>query len=151
MRPAIHGIALFCDDLREEIGGSTSLVGIAPDNIVVPRIPSKLPKVAIYSRIIIPIDFSPCDISVWLKYPGGREVQIGSFPANDVEEACEAARAEGNLVTGLVAEAQTTSFAINEPGRIFFALRYDDREDLIGSVRFLAAEGEAEESASDST
>jgi len=45
-----HEFTLLCDDIRQEAGGKTSLMGIYDHHIVVPHIPFVLPKVCFYTR-----------------------------------------------------------------------------------------------------
>jgi hypothetical protein len=45
-----HEFTLLCDDIRQEMGGKTSLMGLYDHHIVVPQIPHSLPKVCFYTR-----------------------------------------------------------------------------------------------------
>ena len=45
-----HEFTLLCDDIRQEVGGKTSLMGLYDHHIVVPQVPFVLPKVCFYSR-----------------------------------------------------------------------------------------------------
>ena len=45
-----HEFTLLCDDIRSEMGGKTSLMGIYDHHIVVPQVPFVLPKVCFYTR-----------------------------------------------------------------------------------------------------
>ncbi|MDR0499409.1 MAG: hypothetical protein LBH03_06745 [Holophagales bacterium] len=45
-----HEFTLLCDDIRQEMGGKTSLMGIYDHHIVVPQVPYILPKVCFYTR-----------------------------------------------------------------------------------------------------
>ena len=45
-----HEFTLLCDDIRQEMGGKTSLMGIYDHHIVVPQVPFVLPKVCFYTR-----------------------------------------------------------------------------------------------------
>ena len=45
-----HEFTLLCDDIRQEMGGKTSLMGIYDHHIVVPQVPYVLPKVCFYTR-----------------------------------------------------------------------------------------------------
>jgi hypothetical protein len=45
-----HEFTLLCDDIRQEMGGKTSLMGLYDHHIVVPQIPFVLPKVCFYTR-----------------------------------------------------------------------------------------------------
>ena len=45
-----HEFTLLCDDIRQEMGGKTSLMGLYDHHIVVPQVPFSLPKVCLYTR-----------------------------------------------------------------------------------------------------
>jgi hypothetical protein len=45
-----HEFTLLADDIRQEMGGKTSLMGLYDHHIVVPQIPYVLPKVCFYTR-----------------------------------------------------------------------------------------------------
>ena len=45
-----HEFTLLSDDIRQEVGGKTSLMGLYDHHIVVPQVPFVLPKVCFYSR-----------------------------------------------------------------------------------------------------
>ncbi len=45
-----HEFTLLCDDIRQEMGGKTSLMGLYDHHIVVPEVPFVLPKVCFYSK-----------------------------------------------------------------------------------------------------
>jgi len=45
-----HEYTLMCDDIRQEVGGKTSLMGLYEAHIVVPQIPTALPKLCFFTR-----------------------------------------------------------------------------------------------------
>ena len=45
-----HEFTILCDDIRQEMGGKTSLMGLYDHHIVVPEVPFVLPKVCFYTR-----------------------------------------------------------------------------------------------------
>jgi len=45
-----HEFTLLCDDIRQEMGGKTSLMGLYDHHIVVPEVPFILPKVCFFSK-----------------------------------------------------------------------------------------------------
>lgn len=50
---------VFCDDIRYEIGGKFSLIGVYNGNLIVPAFPVKLPKLCIASTMVISADSPP--------------------------------------------------------------------------------------------
>jgi len=69
-----HEFTLLCDDIRQEVGGKTSLMGMYDHHIVVPQVPFVLPKVCFYTR------FSRMDgtfkFSFSIVSPGGERKDI---------------------------------------------------------------------------
>ncbi len=45
-----HEFTILCDDIRAEMGGKTSLMGLYDHHIIVPKIPFDLPKVCFYTK-----------------------------------------------------------------------------------------------------
>lgn len=48
---------IWCDDIRHEVGGKFSLIGIYTGALFVPKLPLTLPKLCLVLRIITPLDF----------------------------------------------------------------------------------------------
>ncbi|WP_192215323.1 DUF6941 family protein [Methylobacterium bullatum] len=69
-----HGIALFCEDIRNEVGGSISLIGVYQSDLVVPALPMILPKFAIAITVVtnpLPGDIQRIKLEVF--FPGDGE------------------------------------------------------------------------------
>jgi len=47
--------AVFCDDVRQEIGNKISLIGCYTDELIVDRLPASLPKLAVHVRVTAPV------------------------------------------------------------------------------------------------
>ena len=45
-----HEFTMLCDDIRQELGGKTSIMGLYDHHIVVPQLPYTLPKICFYTR-----------------------------------------------------------------------------------------------------
>lgn len=45
-----HKFTLLCDDIRQEVGGKVSIIGLYDHHIVVPHVPYILPKICFYIR-----------------------------------------------------------------------------------------------------
>lgn len=79
------GISLFCEDIREEVGGKRSLMGVFDTDLIVPHFPIVIPKLAVLIRLIVPSDFV-VGVLTWKIY----------FPGDKIESP--AFKTEGNLV-----------------------------------------------------
>jgi len=47
---------LWCDDIRQEIGNKPSFMGVYDDGLVLPSLPFVLPRIAVYSWIVTPVN-----------------------------------------------------------------------------------------------
>lgn len=56
--------ALYCDDVRQELGGKTSFMGVYNADILLPAFPATLPKFCVYSTIRLPFESPPKSIIV---------------------------------------------------------------------------------------
>lgn len=48
---------LFCDDIREEVSGKMTLVGVYGPNLLVQSFPAKIPKLCLHMRLVLPEQF----------------------------------------------------------------------------------------------
>ncbi|HSH72816.1 MAG TPA: hypothetical protein VK974_07140 [Methylophilaceae bacterium] len=58
--------AIFCDDIRYEIGNKHSLIGIYNGEMIAPEFPLLLPKLCVHTLIATPIDQRFSSLSVQL-------------------------------------------------------------------------------------
>lgn len=136
-------LTLFAEDAREELRGQTSLIGILPDNLTVPQVPGALAKLAIYTRIHIPIDVEPEPISVFLRFPDQPEQSeqlLGEFGAEMIRQTREEAMSSMSSYYGLVSQATASPFPVVQAGRILIAVRSGTAEQISGYLRFISAE-----------
>jgi len=48
--------AVFCDDIRQEVGGKVSLMGCYQGDLLVPFMPVALPKLCVFATISTPVE-----------------------------------------------------------------------------------------------
>jgi hypothetical protein len=53
MTASVHGITIFCDDIRNEMGNKHSLMGCYGADLIVPVIPTLLPKLCAQISILV--------------------------------------------------------------------------------------------------
>ncbi|MHB8409003.1 MAG: DUF6941 family protein [Acidiferrobacterales bacterium] len=51
-----HVESLFCDDIRHEVGGKLSYIGVYSGVLLVPAFPAMLPKLCLSVKIVTPAD-----------------------------------------------------------------------------------------------
>jgi len=49
-----HALTVFCDDIRQEIGGKLSYIGVYSGNMLVPAFPAVLPKLCLALSVVTP-------------------------------------------------------------------------------------------------
>jgi hypothetical protein len=53
---ARHVETLFCDDIRHEMGGKLSFIGVYSDSLFVNAFPVTLPKLCLFVKVVTPAD-----------------------------------------------------------------------------------------------
>lgn len=125
----IQATALFCDDIREEVGGKSTIIGILPDNFQAPEVPGAIPKLGMYIRLHFPVELEARDIPVFLTEPNGDPNQISIFERDVIAKTITEAKAKGNVVAGLTLTAIASPFWVKSFGR--FVLQLDTGDDAI--------------------
>lgn len=143
--PDLHGTAIFCDDVREELGGLYSLIGVYGDNVKVPSFPGAMAKLGIYVRLNVSQDFGPCDVDLILIYPDGEEQKATTFSRGMIESAISDAREAENPIAGLYSHLVAAPFNVRMGGRYAIELRWGDQRQRVGGIRFLQADDAVEE------
>jgi hypothetical protein len=125
----ITTIALFCDDIRQESAGTTTLVGVYPDSLSLPKMPGVLAKLSVYCRIHVRADYKPGRIVTRLLMPGSDD-DVPSSPADEkiVNGALDKARAESKPYAGLITTFAIVGLRLREPGRMRVIVTEGERE-----------------------
>ena len=107
---------ILCDDVRQEVGGKMSLMGIYSKDIVVNKVPTILPfinLVVMFEDLKEPFE----KLFVTIVLPKSDPIKV-SYPApNDIEKGKDV-----NLVLGL------SPFKLNNIGKAKFELRFSEDE-----------------------
>src|ERR1700710_2233278 len=108
----ISAMAIFCEDIREEVGGSVTLVGVLPDNINVGKFsPTEVPvahsvnrmlsKLCIYARLHFDPDMDVGDPK--LRLTGlGEPIELGTAGEDVINKTRSDAKEKGNIHAGVV-------------------------------------------------
>jgi hypothetical protein len=113
---AVSVVALFCEDIRDEVSGAHTLVGVISDHIRVPAIPGALAKLSIYVRINFDPEYDPGEISVRLRMSDGTEMPLTKFEPELIAKAKSDALASGFPVAGLISKTAAAPFPITQRG-----------------------------------
>jgi len=66
--------ALWCDDIRQEVGNKPSFMGVYTGALVVPQLPLTLPKLCVWLTLSAPQDQPLQDLEVAVALDGGAEL-----------------------------------------------------------------------------
>ncbi|MGJ3263755.1 MAG: hypothetical protein ACFE0R_11025 [Salinarimonas sp.] len=89
---AVRGTALFCDDIRLEASGQTSLIGCYAGQLIVHRSwPVTLPKLAVLALVDAPRDAPPRDIVLRIVLDPGDAVVFEARISAERDEPMQAA------------------------------------------------------------
>jgi hypothetical protein len=135
----ISAVALFCEDIREEKAGPDTLIGIYPDNVIVPAIPYAFPKFAIYLRVNMDPTCDPQSFTLRIRMPDGNEPIVSEFDEEFVAKTKSGVQASGAPLLGFISRITTGNFPVSAPGRILAIVKMGDQEFLAGALNVQAA------------
>ena len=130
-------VTLFAEDLRQEVGGTYSIIGVMGDNVEVPSFPGAVPKIAIYTRIHVPTDVKTDSISVVLRFPDGVEHVVNEFDPELLERTRLKAIEDSQPYYGIFGHALASPFPVQQEGVIHAIGRFGDAEGVIGTLNFV--------------
>ena len=80
--------SIYCDDIRHEVSGKVSYIGVYAGEMIIPHFPATLPKLCVSTRIVTPIcqPFESLTISV---LQDERELQEFELTDETIEKARE--------------------------------------------------------------
>lgn len=135
MSTKFSAVTMFCDDVRQEVGHTETIVGILPDNVNLPAFPIALPKIAIYTRIVVETDFIPEPIHVVLS-TGGSESTIATIDVETISNAILQSKEKASPIVGFLARATAAPFPIEKPVRMLVRVTSENFNVISGTLNF---------------
>ena len=129
-------ITLFCDDIREEHMGMITLVGVYPNNVNVPSFPFVLPKLGIYTRILIDVNDALRKITIHISAPDGKIELSTEIDEESIAKSQMAAKDKGSPIVGIMAHAIAAPFVVKEAGQIKLIVNIEGVEYIGGVLIF---------------
>jgi hypothetical protein len=117
--PSLSVMALFCEDIREEIGGTLTLVGLLPDNVRIEQFTPAageeqslrhMSKLCIYVRINFDSTIDIGEPLVSMAMPDGSRMPIGKIEADIVKKSRDAVKTNDNLLAGVLLRVALVGF-----------------------------------------
>jgi hypothetical protein len=130
--------AIFCEDIREERSGSTTLVGVMGDNVYIPYAPVAIPKLCIYFRAYFDCkELPPSEgISMAILSPDDPPIVIGKIEGSALRESYDEARRKGAPKAGMISRVEFGGFIVKQLGRIVFEVECDGQKYWAGMLNF---------------
>jgi len=134
----IFAVAIYCDDIRQEIGGKHSFMGVYNADLVVLELPTSLLKFCIHVRVQFPVDTIAERLRIKV-FDNETVIAEVSIPDGTIQEArasimSAAATADSNSLA-FATMIQFTSMQLKEPTSIRVWAIVDDIEIKANGLR----------------
>jgi hypothetical protein len=138
MSDNISVVALFCSDVREEKAGTVTIVGVFPDNMNVSKVPAALPKLCVYVRMHVHVDFDPGPLFTRIVMDG-QEVSRSDVQDELIQTTRAKGKAMGRSFIGLISTFAMSPLPIAKAGQIQALVTAGGKEYVAGSLNFQLA------------
>jgi hypothetical protein len=133
----IRGLAIFCEDIREEISGQNTLIGIMADNLAVPSTPVVLARLAIYTRVYFDISAQPETVSAVVEMPSGERFELGGATIDLVKGGFATARDNNVQLAGIILKGLFSPLPISSVGAINAIVSIGARQHILGTLNVI--------------
>jgi hypothetical protein len=142
----INCVGIFCEDIREETGGTHTIIGVMPDNINLQgqeglKLPDgdsgKLlfPKMGFYLRANLDVSApAPKQIAATVSFPGHGIISLGMLGTEAIEKAFADSHSNKVPSVGVVFKAVITPLPITESGLATLHVNVDGQEQMCGTL-----------------
>lgn len=149
-RQTPRGDTVFCDDIRQEIGGKVSYIGIYRGAINFPnKLPATLSKLCFAISYVERIGESSDPVELRLFMPGDKEEKPTLVSQLPVEQMRKLPAPENfdseDPAFAMIAHLQLTNVNLAEEGRIQVRAHRGDQEIRLGSIKVTSAHKEGED------
>lgn len=128
-------VALFCEDIREEVSGMSTLIGIYPDNVHVGALPFIFPKLSVFMRLNMTISSAPPNnVEYWLTSPDQIPFPRSVIDKEIIKRAYKEAREKGGTNAGTISKATMNLLQIRSEGRLNLMVSVDGLEIVAGTL-----------------
>lgn len=123
---SVHGF--FCDDVRQEIGGKTSLMGCYHGDILFKKFPAALHQLCFLGRLVIPVDVNVEEDIFVTAFAGSSVLIKGVVSRTGVPGLTEEEKKTGSNASVVTVELLIRPVKIEEPCQISVVINIGGHE-----------------------
>jgi hypothetical protein len=137
---APFGFTIFCDDIRQEVGGKATLVGCFQGNLhfISATFPVTLPKLCLAIHYFEPASLPAERVSLSISLPGDppdKPTAAGEIPFETLAPAPDALNPDGHLLKQSILHFVMALVTIKSPGFISVRARRGEETIRLGSLQ----------------
>lgn len=132
---SVQASAFFCEDVRDEVTGMHSVIGVFPDHIHLTAGAGILPKLTVYVRLLIPAGEPVGELAVIVLGLGGEELAVSHPDETLVQKIQSDAKTLGVEYGGLNTRFAISPFKVPQEGSLVVQLREGGAVREIGRLK----------------
>lgn len=132
---------IFCEDIRAEVSGTETLVGVMPDNINFVSFPSTIPKLCAYTRLILFADLEYNEVVFSLSSTDGTVLGENPVESDLLARAVTDAKAQGATIANIVARLVFSPMQVKNESRLIASVKVDGESINCGQLNFRKSDG----------
>ena len=126
--------AIFCDDIRQEINGKMSLMGIYSVDMYVPDFPITLPKVCSFFELRIPPNLSSVTEATLVVMKGAEKINSITLALPASDEAVKIPHGKPFAYSRLIGAMEFANVSFSEPTLLEVAAQIDGQVVIGGRL-----------------
>jgi hypothetical protein len=132
----ISVIAIFCSDIRQEKGGTETIVGVFPDTVNLPTIPGAFSQMHIYVRMHVRPSYLVSAIITRIVLPDGSELEQSEMNPDLITRTRAKYEAANAPYMGFIVKFGIAPFQVVQEGPLKVIVRVDGVDHIAGQVTF---------------
>jgi hypothetical protein len=137
----VSTVAIFCEDVRDEASGQTTIIGTLPDNVIARGAPPvtgesrpRLPKLGLYLRLNIDTRAKPTALSAKVVDAEGETIATTDWQQSVIDAAFQSARSNKAPLVGFIFRCSMGPFPVVANGLVKAIVTVDGTEFLAGAL-----------------
>jgi hypothetical protein len=144
---AVNCVGVFCEDIREEVSGTHTIIGVMPDNIVMTAAPNSdaaghllFPRLGIYVRMNLDPSYKPDrPIIAKVSIPGMAEFTLGEMGIEALGKAYADSAEKKNPLVGIIFKGTVSPVQLTESGLAKATVTIGEKEILCATLNIQIA------------